>query len=357
MTDILTLSINGQDYAGWKSASVTRSLDNCASTFEVEVSERWAGRDKSWQIVPGDAAVVAVDGTPLLTGYVERYQPSYDPQNHSVRISGRSKTCDLVDCMPDIKGGQYCGYTVDKIARALATPFGITVTVADGVDVGDAFPVAMIEKCETAYDFIDKMCRMRSVLACDAADGSLVLTQAGSNRAKSALVEGENIKSASASITADKRFQKYVVLSQTPLSYDDAAAQPAIAATVTDSGVKRFRRFAEIAEIPADEGGAKARAVWRKSYNYGQSIEAQITVKEWRQTVGGDLWDTNLLVPVKSPFLALDMDLLIGSVTYRLDTSGGRTTELTLKPSAAYTPEPVKAKKKKGTADAWADAN
>jgi prophage tail gpP-like protein len=355
--DTLTLTVNGKIYQGWTEAAITRSLDRCASAFELSVTERWAGQGQDWKIVPGDEAVVAISGTPILTGYVERYMPAYSKDRHDVRISGRSKTCDLVDCMPDIPGGQYCGYTVDRIARALAAPFSISVKVADGLDTGEAFPSAMIEKSETAYEFLDKLCRMREILACDEADGSLLFTQAGSGRAQGALVEGENILSASAEITSDRRFQTYAVLSQTPISYDNEAAQPHVVATATDSGVVRPRRFAEIAEIPADAGGAKARAEWRKLYNYGQSISAAITVLGWRQRPGGNLWDVNLLVSVKSAALALYTDLLIGAVTYRISKDYGAVTELELKPQAAYTPEPVKQKKKKGTTSNWNDVN
>lgn len=359
MTDQMTLTVNGQIYQGWTSASVTRSLETGASVFDLSVTERWAsnGAWETWQIVPGNEAVVAISGTPILTGYVERYCPSIAAGEHTVSISGRSKTCDLIDSMPDIKGGQYRGYTADKIAAAVAAEFGVSVVVGDGVDTGDPFPQTMYERCETAYVFIEKMCRMRGLLVCDDAAGNLVLTQAGPKRASGALIQGQNIHTARANLTADKRFQQYVVYAQAPLSWNETAAQPKVSGSATDAGVTRFRRFAEIAEIPADEGGAKARAVWRARYNFGQSVEAQIGVKGWRQIEGGDLWDVNMLVPVTSSALSLDQDLLIGSITWRMDVRGvGAETEMTLKPAAAYTPEPVKWKKKRGTAPNWNDA-
>ena len=54
---------------------------------------------------------------------------------------------------------------------------------------------------------------------------------------------------------------------------------------------------------------------------------------------GGALWDTNLLVPVKSPFLALDRQLIISKCEFQLDDSGGRRTVLTVAPQEAFTPE------------------
>jgi hypothetical protein len=46
-----------------------------------------------------------------------------------VRITGCSKTEDIVDCTPDIRGGQFAGYKLDAIARAIASLFKIDVVV------------------------------------------------------------------------------------------------------------------------------------------------------------------------------------------------------------------------------------
>jgi prophage tail gpP-like protein len=45
--------IGGQEYSGWKTMRITRSLENAASDFDVTVSERWLLNDEAWQIFPG----------------------------------------------------------------------------------------------------------------------------------------------------------------------------------------------------------------------------------------------------------------------------------------------------------------
>lgn len=347
--DSLTLTVNGRVYEGWTEAHVTRSLEQCASVFELEVTERWAGRDGSWQIKSFDTAVISLGADKVMTGYVEEYLPAYDGNTHSVRITGRSKTCDLVDCMPEIKGGQFNGYTIDKIARALCAPFGIEVVVE--ADVGAPMPDATIDKCETAHAFLEKLCRVRGILACDDADGRLVLTSVGTASASGALIEGQNIKTASGRLTANQRFQKYIVLSQAPLGYDGEDAHLDTIGTATDSGCPRYRRFAEMAETPGDAAIAALRARWRAARNYGQSTQATLGVQGWRQP-DGTLWPVNQLVPVQSPMLAINRPLLIGAVTYSLGEEG-RLTTLTVMPPQAYQPAPDSKKKHKGTADNW----
>ena len=45
-------------------------------------------------------------------------------------------------------------------------------------------------------------------------------------------------------------------------------------------------------------------------------------------------------MPVRIPFLSLDMELLIAGVTYGLDNNRGRHTELTVGPVDGYQPDP-----------------
>lgn len=343
MSDEVRLIIRGQEYTGWNEIRITRAIKECASSFDIAVSERWAGVDGAWQIRPFDEAMVYIDDDVVLSGYVESYMPSYDANEHAVRISGRSLTCDLVDCMPDIGTGQFSGYTLDAIASAVCGYFGIGLRVE--CDVGDPLPDAVIEKTETAFSFLEKLARLRSVLLTDDAQGNLVITQAGINGSASALVQGQNILAAQATLAGNARFQNYVCLSQTPVSQDGSDAQLQIKGTATDTGCPRNRRFVEMAEHPATQPQADARAKWRAKHNFGISTQASVTVLGWRQAQasgdpGGALWDTNLLVPVISPFLALNRQLLIGKVEFQLDEQGGRRTVITVAPQNAYTPEP-----------------
>jgi len=207
------------------------------------------------------------------------------------------------------------------------------------------FSPAVIEKTETAFSFLEKLARLRSVLLTDDAQGNLVITQAGINGSASALVQGQNILAAQATLAGNARFQNYVCLSQTPVSQDGSDAQLQIKGTATDTGCPRNRRFVEMSEHPATQPQADARAKWRAKHNLGISTQASVTVLGWRQAqesgdAGGALWDTNLLVPVISPFLALNRQLLIGKVEFQLDEQGGRRTVVTVAPQNAYTPEP-----------------
>ncbi len=353
--DDMTLLIGNRVYGGWTGARVTRAIDRAATDFHFEVSEKWAGQKDPWQIQPFNNGEIRIGDDPVMTGYVDAYLPSFDAEQHGVQIAGRSKTEDLIDCTPEIEGGQFNGYKLDAIARAVAAPFGVSVVVE--TDVGAPFPDVQLQRTETGFAFLERLCRLRGVLACDDARGNLVLTRAGSDRAAGSLVQGENIYKAHARLTANKRFSVYTVRSQHAVSEewgDQVGTQ--IKAQAFDPGCPRYRPHMSMAESALDLAGAQLRARWQAVFFAARSIEAHISVRGWRQP-DGRLWAINQIIPVKSAWLQLDRELLIAGVSFSISDKHGRTADLILGPVEAYTPDPgsVKLKKGKGTGDVWND--
>ncbi len=337
--DTLTLAVGGKVYEGWQKIRVTRGLDRFAADFDIEISERWTGRDEPWPILPFQPCTLAIGKDKVLTGYADCYAPSFDGENHRVRVTGRSKTQDLVDCKPEVLyPGQYNGYSLDALARAVCKPFGIGVVVQ--TDVGSSFIDASWEG-ETAYAFLERLCRLRSVLACDDERGNLVLTSAGTVSVAGALVQGKNILRGAATLTS-KRFSQYAIMAQSGLALDGADVNPQVIGTAKDPGVPRYRPTSEYAESAMDPQLAYDRAKWRALYNAARALEATITVQGWRDAAG-DLWRINRQVRVKSPYLKLNRPLLIVGVEYGLEEIG-RTTALTLGPMEGYTPDPGEVK-------------
>lgn len=339
MTDQVTLAAGGRLYSGWTKVKVTRHLEHMASDFDIEVSERWAGRNQSWQIPPMTPVAVKIGADLVLTGYTDDYDAELEPAAHKVRITGRSKTMDLVDCMPPIAGGQFLGSSLQSIANAVAQYFNIGVTFA--ADASQLFPEASYELTETAFAYLDRLCRLSGVLALDDQNGNLVLTQAGDARAAGALVEGQNGSRFKAVLSAKKRFSDYAVLAQAGLAFNGENALPQVIGEAKDPSVPRFRRFAEMAESAADLGIAQDRAQWRAQRNAGRGTKVTVTVPGWRQTkdANAPLWLINQLVPAKAPRLWLDRTLLVIGVTYLLDEQGART-EIECSPQEAYMPDP-----------------
>lgn len=364
--DILTLTVNGREYAGWEMARVARGIDRLATDFMVQVSQRWAGQDQPWRIDVFDECALAIDGQVLLTGYVDDVRPQIMPRFHTVQIVGRSKTEDLIDCAPDIAGGQFSGYSLAAIARAVAGPFGIGVIDQSNGLSANTFADATLQRGETAFTFLERLGRLSGVLLTDDENGNLVLATVGSARAAGRLLEGENISAATATLTGRHRFSQYIVKGQHALGVGGSqswggaggtgapAAAPAVVATqqravAYDYGVPRFRPRVFLAESMLTGQGLQRRADWLAQFNFGRATMAEITLAGWRQP-DGSLWTPNQIVPVDAPALGVQQDLLVAEVTTVLSPFEGRETILRVAPVEAFTPDPgeVKLHKTKG---------
>lgn len=366
--DILTLTVNGRAYRGWTGARVSRGLDRCATDFELKVTERWLGQDTPWQILPFAACVVKIDDDVVMTGYVDDYLPEIAAREHAVRISGRSRTQDLIDCTPDLAGGQFSGYTLAAIARAVCALFGIGVVDQSNGLSANTFADATLERGETGFSFLERLGRLSGVLLSDDANGNLVLATVGATRASGRLAQGDTILAASGVLSGRHRFSEWIVKGQHALGVGGSqswggaggtgtpapAAAPAVQtqqrAVALDPTVPRYRPRIVLAESMLTGAGLQLRANWLRQQAFGAGTRALITVQGWRQP-DGTLWQVNQIVPVTAPALGVDQDLLIVGVEFAILLYEGRVTRLRVAPVAAFTPDPgaVKLHKKKGT--------
>jgi prophage tail gpP-like protein len=393
------LLIAGEEYSGWKSLRITRSLENATSDFEVTVSERWLFRDQAWQIFPGSTCELYMEGEIVLTGYIDAYRPKYSATSHDVTVSGRSKTCDFVDSSVLFEtDGQFKQLTPGQLARMLAAPFGLeVVSEYDGEVIKDA----QVQQGETAFALLERLCRLQEILVTDDARGRLILARASNEQSSTVLSQGGNILTAGADHDDSERFSIYLVKAQLASNrvYDDfgqtgnvfadegAVALPIdgrafaderkaggkrksapktitqIAASATDPGITRYRPHVIVSEGQADAGEAQKRADFEARRRLARAKTADVTVQGWRQR-DGSLWRQNLNIWVDSPWLGLAMPLLIKTVEFSYG-QGGETTTLTLCLPDSLLPEPKRktkepggkkdAKAKGGGKDMWAD--
>lgn len=324
------LDIDGVGYGGWQQIRIQRSMEQIAGSFELTVSERWPGQDAPRPIRPGNACRLTIDGDTVITGYVDDVTVEYDGANHTVRVAGRDKTADLVDC--SAPSTEWKGQTLLEGARKLCAPFGIRVS-AD-VDTGGKFARLKGNEGDAVFDLLESAARIRAVLLVSDGLGNLLLTRAATRRIATSLVLGENVLECSAQFSHRDRFSTYTVKGQR--AGDDtwsttAAAHPS--AKATDQRVTRHRPLLVIAEEQIDAAAAGVRAKWERNVRWGRSQRITYTVQGWRHA--GGLWAPNWLVNVRDGLLGIEGDRLLAGVTFLLDGQGLRT-ELSLVPREAF---------------------
>lgn len=345
MTDI-TITSGSHKVSGWQDIRLTRGIERCPSDFDIAVTEKF---NDAVDIVfrPGDAITVQIDSNLVLTGYIDVYQPDLSADHHDVRINGRSKCEDLVDCSAGFntdgtwKGSFTAPQTVQQLATSLCQPFGITVSNNSG-DPGPILPSFYVNFGESVFEVIERCARYAGFLVYDDVDGNLVLARVGNQQMASGFVEGTNCQVESAQFTMNGRFSDYFVAWQTVDSQSDTSPNSYIHGHAQDQGVPRFRPLGIVSEqILVGQDLGQRRADWERNRRYGRSQAIRIVADSWYDTAN-TLWTPNSYATVNCPTVKVaDQRWIISEVTYHLGLQGGTTAEVVLMPKEAFEIEPV----------------
>lgn len=341
----VSLLVDGLEYAGWKSVEISAGIERQARDFTLGVTWRWPGSGEApARIRPGSRCQVRIGADLVLTGYAYNTPISYDAQQVTAGIAGRSLTSDLVDC--SAARGQWRGQTIASIVAALAKPYGLVVVdeVGDGLVVADH----QTEPGETVFASIDRLLNLSALLCTDDENGRVVLASLGSaGRAADALELGGNVLSGSAPLEFSGVFSQYECIGQRAGTDDSFGVDAAeVQSQVSDDRVGRYRNLTIQPQGQINPAIAAKRASWERESRMGKALKTTYEVRGWRQS-DGRLWRPNTLVRVRDSVIGFDRDMLIGEVTYALDERGTRT-RITVAPPGAYSPEPKSPKKKGG---------
>ncbi|WP_432731459.1 phage baseplate assembly protein [Variovorax sp. W6] len=335
--DDLTIKLDGMELSGWQEIRVTRGVERLVSDFELAMTERF----------PGTVDVVAKPGQPceillgddlVLTGYVDRYIPEFTPTEHTVRLVGRSKCQDVVDCAAVWPGSQLMNGTVLTIAKTLCEPFGISVNALD--DVGAVIPQTNLNVGDTPFDVLEPMARLRGLLMYDDPQGNMVLSGVGKTKAASGFAEGENVEAAGIAYTMDQRFSDYGAFRVKMLAFGDSGNEANLITDVQDPGVPRYRPKFLVADT--NDGGfdiAIRRAKWEMVRRVGRSAAVHVIADSWRDSEG-KLWTPNTLATVALPRLKLEpVTWLLSEVSF-IRNPGGTHAHIVLMHPDSFIPQP-----------------
>lgn len=363
--NLLTLRVGGQVYAGWKAVSIRTGIEQLAGVYELAITERWPKQPTDWVIPPGEVCRIDIGDDTVITGYVDAVAVSYDAGAHEIKVAGRDKAGDLVDC--SAPSTAFTNQTFAQIATALCAPYGITVydetvsgkklstrqkkagkkgTPPKKARVAGHVPKQACQNGETVFKTLEKLGRSEGVLLVSDGEGGLLITRAGiGGNCQTVLEHGKNILRASYEQSHAALYSEIVVKGQAAaaganqFSVVNAAPKGMVKrAPVSKTGnsqIARYRPLIIVAETQADAKRCQQRAEWEASNREAKSRKVSVTVQGWREPDSGELWQINKRVRVKCPWMRMDEWWLIAAVNYRLDESG-TTAELSLVSDKAF---------------------
>jgi len=344
----ISISVNGLAFENFTSATVKIALDEISGSF------LFTAVSTEGQRLPfenGDACKILVNGQAVIDGFIEKLDYSYSDQAHSINVSGRDKTADLIDST--INGIKLSPpISLKQAIKKVLSDIGATA-----IDVIDSVGVQNFSKAEeklsgsvgqNAFEFCEQLARKRQVLLTRSAGNIEITNGSGIDSGASVqnLIDSDtnNILSASVSYDLTQRFGKYIVKSQlNPVALNYAGETPAQEVTqqsgqTVDKNVRQSRQLVIKAENSSSSEQARKRAIWSANIRKARGRIYSCTVEGFENSVG-NLYSPNQLIQVADEFAEISAKMLLNSVEFTFDVEGGSNSNLSFVDSNAYTLE------------------
>lgn len=337
----LELVVNGTIFGGWKEVEFKRTWAAVSGDFSLGFSQRWDGQDTPRPVEPGDSVQIKADGQLMFSGFVDEDSLDINETSTSYKCSGRCKTGQLADCSAQYKGGTWKNAKLDRIAKDLASVYGVEVKAE--ANLGKPLPVHSIEPGETVLDCLLRACKQRGVLPVSTPKGELLLVGGSRENASDVLQLGLNIQAITTGRTFADRFGTYIVKTGVERGSGAGAGKPAAeragkTALATDSQVKA-KLLRQIVIIPDDNTQATAQQVanFEARIRAAKGETASVVLPSWFQS-NGQLWREGLAVQVKADQARASGTWVVAECSYSYGDGGTKCSLALVRPDVFLQP-------------------
>jgi len=289
----IELKVGSRRYAGWENVTVTKSMQSIAHSFSMDIFN-----GDNLQILDDDVVQILKDGKPFLTGYCDEIELGISDTKKPLKISGRSKTCDLIDCNIE-NNKQYNKQTIVQIISDLVKPFGLSVSTSLTIKALSVFNTKI---GETYFDAINRLCKQTNTLPISDSIGNIIIVQ-NLKTDSPIILKDQDFKELTYPKKLEKRFSKYV--------YKKEGVKTDISdAIIKDTTVKRYRPFVA---VNTEDKTNQDLALWEKNKNKAE--EENLTA-----IVYG--WDLEINTIVKLETAIVNNSFLIKEIEYSKGDAG-----------------------------------
>lgn len=177
---VATVKANGQNYTAFETITVSRSVTDGISYFQMTCSEGGplGGSNDARRLVPGTPVQILLGGKLVLTGAVTTRTATYDGQSHTLLVGGRSLTADGLLSAVAVQPGNFDGYSGEQAARGVLQPHGTNLKVVNPPPLwSKPFPYLAVNPGEHGGEFLERICKMRGAFIWDDEQGNVCVGQ------------------------------------------------------------------------------------------------------------------------------------------------------------------------------------
>lgn len=363
MSERVLLEIAGKRFDFWKTIKVTKSIDNFCGTFFFTSS---ALQNNKFPVKQGDSCRVIIENTPIMTGWVEKISVRLDADSHTITVSGRDRTNDVLDSQPDMKFTFNPPITLKEITETVLKNLNLShIKVIDKFNLKPFKSVASGSVGTTAFEFLETYAKKSQVLLSTNGEGNIVFERAEKNVLNTMLSNLRNTRGIILNSSVDyddtKRFHLYNSVSgiSTIDPFAKVSTQQAanVSGNATDNEIRDSRVYyfqpSSSGTVQINGDTAKWEANYRRAYSQIYTCEVQ----GYKPPNDKIIWQPNYLVKVIDEFMGITKasePLLIKQVDYSLSLDEGAKTSLTLLTNDAFTLQvnkPLKSQKSNNVAN------
>ena len=335
----------------FQKVSIKDNMNALGSTFSLVFPNRWVLTQNRFRLLANKRVrVILRDRNIMVVGRVEQIGTQVDSDKHSISVSGRDNTGDLIDCSPN-NFEEFNNLTLKQIAEKVCAPFDIGVI--DYAKDTHIFVKAKFRPGEKVFAFLDRVSKQRGLLLNSVVSGTAARPRMNVSIAKvgqfshvKERLDYRNILSCQTKVDVTKVFSEYNVISQTSEveniedDFGEVTQETSAIGTVKDDSIDRYRPLTIIANKQATNEEALSRAQWEHVRRLGEMLQFKILVNGWR-TRDNDIWRPNRKIRVNYPHAGLDGIYLITGCEYIYGAGESIKTALTLTHKDAFTPSPT----------------
>jgi prophage tail gpP-like protein len=341
-------------YEGWTSVDINKSLENLSGSFSISMTQLFNTDNviTSFIIKKGDKCVLTINDEPIITGFVDDVNIGYTSTSHTINVTGRDTTKDLIDGSLIGSADLIASYTPKKLVEHILLVKGMTsINVIDNTGLSLKYDEDFNASAgKNAWQQLDKYLQKKSIFATVNENGDIILFRGSFGSTSDALfhlIQGGNIKNNIKSgnrIDSEKdRFNKIVVLSQSPSSVSDGSfsEQGGESYSAIDSSIRDTRQLEIVANANLTSKECQDLANFQKNIRQARGTGYTYTIQGFTQT-NGDLWLPNYEVYIQDEYFNIADSFLIKSVNLKQNIGTGTITTLEVVDKLAYTlREPV----------------